>query len=201
MGQDDQALLDALQRKDRLACDEMVQRFSKRVYHVALRLVGAPEEAEEVMQDTFINACRSVDSFEGRSGLGTWLHRIATNNGLMRLRRHEAPTVPLEAPTDEGDGDFHPINLRDWRWDPESEALTTELRSVMQRAIDSLPETLRVAFVLRDLEGLSTDEAAGRLGITPQALKVRLHRARLLLRERLADYFTEKPYAPGGSHE
>ena len=195
--QSEQQLIDALQQRERRACDQLVERYSSRLYDVALRLTGHPNEAEEVLQETFINACRSVDSFEGRSGLGTWLYRIATNNGLMRLRRKTAPTVSLDAEDEAGEGEFQPRNLADWSWDPESTALTTDLRSTLDAAVASLPPSLQAAFILRDIEGLSTEEAAEALGISREALKVRLHRARLMLRERLADYVRHAPLVTG----
>lgn len=190
---DEQALVEALHRGDQRACRDLVQRYARQVYNVALRLTGHPDEAEDVLQETFINACRNATRFEGRSSLSTWLYRIATNNGLMRLRRRQVPTIPLEVSSEDETLDFRPQQLHDWRWDPEAVVLTEELRQVMDAAIASLPESLRTAFVLRDLEGLSTQEAAEVLGISPGALKVRLHRARLLLRERLAEYFKESP--------
>jgi len=195
--QSEQQLIDALQQRERRACDQLVERYSSRLYDVALRLTGHPNEAEEVLQETFINACRSVDSFEGRSGLGTWLYRIATNNGLMRLRRKTAPTVSLDAEDEAGEGEFQPRNLADWSWDPESTALTTDLRSTLDAAVASLPPSLQAAFILRDIEGLSTEEAAEALDISREALKVRLHRARLMLRERLADYVRHVPLVTG----
>ncbi|MCW5883207.1 MAG: sigma-70 family RNA polymerase sigma factor [Anaerolineae bacterium] len=197
MVQSEQQLIDALQQRERRACDQLVERYSSRLYDVALRLTGHPNEAEEVLQETFINACRSVDSFEGRSGLGTWLYRIATNNGLMRLRRKTAPTVSLDVDDEAGAGEFQPRDLTDWRWDPESTALTTDLRSTLDAAVASLPPSLQAAFILRDIEGLSTEEAAEALGISREALKVRLHRARLMLRERLADYVRHAPLVTG----
>ncbi len=191
----EQTLVEALHRHERRACDQLVRQFSPHIYNVALRLTGHPNEAEEVLQETFINACRSVDAFEGRSGLGTWLYRIATNNSLMRLRRRQPVIVSLDEPSESDENaDFHPRNLRDWSAEPEDVALTTELRGAMDAAVATLPETLRAAFILRDIEGLSTEQAAEALGISREALKVRLHRARLLLRERLADYFTDQPY-------
>lgn len=197
MVQSEQQLIDALQQRERRACDQLVERYSSRLYDVALRLTGHPNEAEEVLQETFINACRSVDAFEGRSGLGTWLYRIATNNGLMRLRRKTALTVSLDAGHEAGEGEFQPHNLTDWSWDPESTALTTDLRSTLDAAVASLPPSLQAAFILRDIEGLSTEEAAEALGISREALKVHLHRARLMLRERLADYVGNAPLVTG----
>lgn len=201
MNQADKDLVKALHRGDRYACNDLVERFSGRIYNVALKLTGHPTEAEEVLQETFINACRGAENFEGRSSLGTWLYRIATNNGLMRLRRREAPTVPLDAPSEANEGrEYWPRQLHDWHWEPESVALTGELRRAMDEAVEMLPDSLRAAFVLRDLEGLSTKEAAEVLDISPSNLKVRLHRARLVLREQLAAYFTEQTGTGGNGH-
>ncbi len=199
MNPEEQALVKALHRGDRYACNDLVERYSSKIYNVALRLTGHPVEAEEVLQETFINACRGAENFEGRSSLSTWLYRIATNNGLMRLRRREAPTVSLDPwPGGDVEGEFWPQQLQDWNWEPEAVALTDELRQAMNEAVETLPDSLRAVFVLRDLEGLSTHEAAEVLGITPSNLKVRLHRARLMLRERLMGYFSE--HANGGSN-
>ena len=201
MNEEEKTLIRALHRGDRYACNDLVERYSGRIYNVALKLTGHPIEAEEVLQETFINACRGAGDFEGRSSLGTWLYRIATNNGLMRLRRREAPTIPLDTPPEvEERGEFWPQQLHDWHWEPESVALTDELRQAMDEAVETLPDSLRAAFVLRDLEGLSTKEAAEVLDISPSNLKVRLHRARLLLREQLAAYFSEQSGRGGNGH-
>ena len=192
MQQDEQSLVEALHRGDRYACDDLVQRFTGRIYNVALRVTGRPDEAEEVLQETFINACRGVENFQGRSSLSTWLYRIATNNGLMRLRRRQVPSASLEAFSLDPEAEFRPRQLEDWAWNPEAVTLTDELRQVMDEAVASFPDSLRTAFILRDLEGLSTKEAAEVLGISPGSLKVRLHRARLMLREYLANYFDDQ---------
>ncbi|MFN8485038.1 MAG: sigma-70 family RNA polymerase sigma factor [Anaerolineae bacterium] len=199
-GEGEKELVDALHRHERCACTQLVERYSHQVFSVALRLTGDPDDAEEVLQDTFVNACKSVDSFEGRSNLGTWLHRIATNSGLMRLRRHELSTISLEGPADTALEMTRELHVHDVSADPEIVALTTELRGAMDKAIAALPESLRQAFVLREVEGLSTEEAAHVLGITPQALKVRIHRARAILRETLSGYFTEVPFTPSTPH-
>ncbi len=189
MKQQEKTLLQALQRGEPHACDEMIQRYSGKIYNVALRLTGHPNEAEEVLQETFINACRGVNAFEGRASLQTWLYRIATNNGLMRLRRKKTPTVSLDVSVT-GKSDESPRELSDWHWDPESLVLSEELRQAMDDAVAQLPETLRSVFVLRDVEGLSTKETAEILNISASSAKVRLHRARLFLREQLAAYFS-----------
>jgi RNA polymerase sigma-70 factor (ECF subfamily) len=184
-------LITALKQGDKKACAELVKRFSPHIYNVALRLVREPTEAEEVLQETFINACRKVEGFEGRSSLATWLYRIAANNSLMRLRQQHLPIISLDEPQESEEDLPAPQEIADWDWNPDQLILTEEAHQVLTEAVENLPETLRAAFVLRDLEGLSTQEAAEVLGISPAALKVRLHRARLLLRERLSPYFSE----------
>ncbi len=192
MRQDEKALIESLHRGDRCACDDLVRRFANQIYNIALRLTKHPNEAEEILQETFIKACRGIEDFEGRSSLGTWLYRIVTNNSLMYLRRRQTPTVSLDIPSEDDDGESEPSQFHDWRWEPESATLSDELNQIMAQAVYSLPDTLRSAFVLRDLEGYSTKEAAEALDISPANLKVRLHRARLLLRKRLAAYFSEQ---------
>ncbi|MGA9532842.1 MAG: sigma-70 family RNA polymerase sigma factor [Anaerolineales bacterium] len=190
MQPEEQALVKALHGGDQDACRELIDQYGGQIYGVALRLMRNPDEAEDVLQETFIDACNAVSDFEARSSLGTWLYRIATNNSLMRLRRPDDPTVPLDAPELTEPADL-PQQLNAWPGAPEEMFLNDELRQHLEVAIDDLPDALRPAFVLRDIEGLSTREAAEVLGITSGALKVRLHRARLQLRESLADYFQE----------
>lgn len=192
MNQEEKSLVESLRRGDRYACDDMVERFAQRLFNVALRLTGQPQEAEDILQETLIKACRGVRDFEGRSSLGTWLYRIATNNSLMHLRRRKAPAVSLDTPPEHLGDDFKPRQLHDWDWEPETLVLTEELRRAMDEAVNTLPDTLRATFVLRDLEGLSTKEAAEALDISESNLKVRLHRARLQLREALATYFQQR---------
>jgi RNA polymerase sigma-70 factor, ECF subfamily len=181
---DDEAeLLAGLRRRDRMACTCLLKRYAPALYRLALRLTGEADEAEDVLQEAVIRACDNVAEFEGRSGLGTWLHRIVLNTALMRLRRRQPERVSIAA-----DGDsVLPDQLVD-RGEPGQAALSGELRDEVERALLALPDALRAAFVLRDLEGLSTRDAADALGISEAALKVRLHRARLGLRESLGPY-------------
>lgn len=190
---DEAALIDALLAGDKHACACMVRQHGSQMYAVALRITGDPDEAEEVVQDAFISACGKMASFEGRSKLSTWLYRITTNAALMRLRRRRDDTVSLDEPQPGEEGDMLPRQLGDWTIDPSRQALSSELRQVMEDAVESLPPSLRAAFVLRDIQGLSTQEAADALEISETALKVRLHRARLALRERLAGYLADQP--------
>jgi len=183
------ALVAGLKKGDPAAFTELVERYSETIYNLALRMTNNPQEAEEVLQDTFISAFRAVNRFEGRSRLSTWLYRIAYNAALMRLRRRELPTESLDEPLLSEEGEPLPRQLADWTGDPGRKLLEHELRDVLAEAVAGLPEGLRAVFVLRDIEGLSTAETAAVLDLTETNVKVRLHRARLALRERLNAYF------------
>ena len=184
---DEEELLAGLRRKDRMACTCLLKRFAPRLLRLAMNLTGQPDEAEDVLQESFIQACANIDNFEGRSSLGTWLHRIVLNTALMRLRRRQKDTVRLE---DDWDASSNPVPdaLIDHTAEPDETVLTLEMREMVDRALLELPPLLRAAFVLRDIEGLSTREAAIALEIGEPALKVRLHRARLALRTALRRY-------------
>lgn len=186
----DEELVAALKAGKRDACAELVRRYSSRLYRVVYRILGSPEEAEEALQETFISACGKIRTFQEKSQLGTWLYRIATNAALMRLRQMKEQHVSLDSPVETEEGDLLPRNLADWRFDPHHVVLNDELRQILEEAIQALPETLRVVFVLRELEGLSTRETAETLGISESATKVRLHRARMMLREHLTPYLS-----------
>lgn len=188
-------LLQALRHGDPLAYRQLVELNSANVYSVALKLLGDEQEAEDVLQETFLSAFEAIDRFEGRSKLSTWLYRIAYNASLMRLRKREQMTMfSLDQPVLGEDGVGEPVSrhLVDWSVVPDEQLLTAEARREMDRAIAELPKTLLSAFVLRDIQGLSGAETAEVLGITVQAVKNRLHRARLQLRDRLSDYFIEQ---------
>ena len=176
---------------DKAACAECIEQHSPAIYRLALRLMRNEAEAEDVVQETFVSAFRSIDSFEGHSRLSTWLYRIAHNVALMRLRRAQPVLVPVDEPIAGTDGYETPRELFDWCCLPEQDFDTAEARGELERAIGELPETLRAVFALRELEGLSTEETAEALGLSVDNVKTRLHRARLRLRERLSGYFAE----------
>ncbi len=181
----DQEILARLRAGDPTACDQCVRAHSDGLYRLARRMLNDEREAEDVVQETFFNAWKSLDSFDGRARLGTWLFRIAYNNSLMHLR-NRGRMVSLD--TDE---DASPFPKKVIAWDESLEALVErrETRKILEQAIDALPQTLRAVFILRDLEDRSTEETAQVLGVSPQVIKTRLHRARSALRERLAGYF------------
>ena len=184
---DEAALLDGLQRREPLACTCLLKRHAPRLYRLALHFTGDPDEAEDVLQESFINACAHIADFAAQSRLETWLHRIVVNTALGRLRQQQAAANRIVAPAAATLGDLP----ADAATDPSRLLLDAELRDTLEQSLLALPTALRVAFVLRDLEGLSTREAATALGISEAALKVRLHRAHLALRADLAPYLTD----------
>jgi RNA polymerase sigma-70 factor (ECF subfamily) len=188
-------LLEGLRAGEPAAFRRLLELNSANVYSVALKLLGDEQEAEDVLQETFMSAFQAIGRFEGRSKLSTWLYRIAYNASLMRLRKRKQMTeFSLDQPLVPDGEDEQSVSrhLVDWSTVPDDQLLTAEAREEMDRAIAELPETLRAAFVLRDIQGLSGAETAEVLGITVQAVKNRLHRARLRLRDRLSEYFTER---------
>jgi RNA polymerase sigma-70 factor (ECF subfamily) len=186
------ALLKRLQTGDPLAFAQLVEDNYGQVYNLALRMLVDPQEAEDVLQETFLSAYKALPSFEGRSSLSTWLYRIASNASLMRLRRKQPDTVSVDEPLTLDAGDSLPRQLVDWSNLPEEELLSSESHHAMDEAVSELPEPLRIVFILRDLQGLSTTETGEVLGLSEGAVKTRLHRARLRLRERLSTYFAER---------
>jgi len=190
---DEQALIARAQQGDAQALAAIVENHQRTVYNVALRMCGNPHDAEETLQETFLSAIKALPKFEGRSRLSTWLYRIASNACLMQRRRQSAGAdiTSLDDGEEERDGFDPPKYFVDWSVRPDDVLLDGELRSVMEDAIAQLPEALRIVFIWRDLEGLSTAETAEVLGISEGAVKVRLHRARLQLRELLSHYYAE----------
>lgn len=185
--------LKKLQSGDPEELTKMVQQYSDPIYRVSLRMLNNQAEAEDVLQETFIKALRSLENFEGRSNLSTWLYRIAVNESLMviRKRKPEVSVVYDETGDEESEG-ISVSQIVDWCCLPESEFLTNETRSVLNDAIQKLPENLRTVFILRDIEGLSINETAQALELTETNVKTRLLRARMKLREELSVYFGER---------
>lgn len=189
--------IDALQNGDKDAFAMLVNTYSPALYRMIVRMLGNPQESEDVLQETFMQAFRNIDQFEGRAKISTWLYRIATNQALMRLRKREPDFVSVDEPIETPTGDQLPRQLRDWCCLPESEFLSSEVQKRLDDAIRALSPALRAAFILRDLQDLSTREAAEILDISESAVRTRLLRARLELRARLSDYFEERLEAIG----
>ena len=192
---DEQVLLQGLRERRPEAFESLVRAYSPRLLAVARRMLGSDEDARDAVQDGFLNAFRAIDRFEGHAKLSTWLHRIVVNAALMKLRtRRRKPEESLEPllPAFRENG-HHVDKFSTWDEPADDLAEREETRQVVREAILSLPETYREVLVLRDIEEMSTDEAARSLGITPNAVKIRLHRARLALRTLLDPHLRREP--------
>ncbi len=184
--------LEALVAGDRAEFARLVDAYSSPIYRLGLRMLGNPQDAEDVLQNTFLNALLHISEFERRSSLQTWLYRIAANEALMLIRKKK-PEVSLEDVEADGNmEDLLPKQLADWSSLPEDELLSDEGRHLLDRTIAQLPEPLRIVFILRDVEGLSIKETAESLNLTETNVKTRLLRARLFLREQLSAYYRER---------
>ena len=182
----------ALQAGDRAEFARLVDMASAPIYRLGLKMLGNPQDAEDVLQNTFLKALQSLKNFEGRSTPLTWLYRIAVNEALMLIRRQKPQVEIAEEPQEGADELPAPVQLTDWCCLPESDFLSAESRQALDAAISTLPEKLRIVFLLRDIEGLSIHDTSDALGLTETAVKTRLLRARLHLRERLSSYFTDR---------
>lgn len=190
---DDVELVERLKAGDQAAYTQLVDENAGRIYRLALRMMGNEADAEDVLQETFLSAFKAIDRFEARSSLSTWLYRIASNAALMRLRRKEPEQVSVDEPLERDDGDLMPRQFFDFCCLPEDDLLRIEARDEMMRAVEDLSPTLKSVFVLRDIEGLSTEETAAALDLSISAVKSRLMRARLKLRDQLSVYFSQGP--------
>ncbi len=184
--------LKALQAGDPEEFSRLVDAYSGKIYRLAIKMLNQQQDAEDVLQETFVKAYRALKLFDGRSKLSTWLFRIATNEALMVIRRKHPDIVSIDEPVETEEGEQEPIQIIDWCCLPESELLSEETREKLDAAVQKLPERLRVVFLLRDINDLSTHETAEVLGLTDTAVKTRLSRARLRLREELSAYFGER---------
>ncbi len=189
--QPERDLLLRLRNGDSRAFETLVRSQAPRLLAVARRMLGSEADAQDAVQETFINAFKCLDSFEGSCQLSTWLHRITVNVALMKLRaRGRKPEQSIEdlLPTFLEDG-HHARHPPDWRPDALALLEHREQREFVRACITQLPESYRTVLILRDIEELDTDEAAEMLGVTPNVVKVRLHRARQALRTLLEPRF------------
>ena len=167
-----------------VAFEQLVEEYGDRVYGIALRITGSPADAEDAMQDAFLSAFRAWASFRAEASPGTWLYRIAVNAALQRVRAQRPVEYLIE-------DDEDPDPPRDWSDDIPQAAARAELYAEIERGIGLLPPDLRIALVLRDVEGMSTAETASVMELSEAAVKSRLHRARVLLRRFLDEYLSE----------
>jgi len=177
---------------DATAYNELVNRYSTKIYRLAKHITQHDEDAEDVLQETFLKGFQHLGDFQGQSKFYTWIVRIAVNESLMKLRKRKSDrTVPLDEPLDTGE-DTVVREIAVWDENPEQKYSREELGSILDEAVESLRPVFRTVFVLRDIEELSTEETAEALGISVPAVKSRLLRARLQLREKLTRFFKRK---------
>ena len=185
-------LVDAARTGDIGAFESLVRRYDRNVFRIAQHITQNREDAEDVVQDAFLKAYQNLGQFQGQSKFYTWLVRIAVNEALMRLRRRRPErmvSIDEDVKTEE---DSMPREIADWSPNPEQLYTQSELKDILGKTIQGLPPSFRTVFVLRDVEGLSTEETASALELSVPAVKSRLLRARLQLRERLNKYFKRR---------
>ena len=189
---DETALLSRARAGDDSAFTELLNQYERKILRLAKNITQNDEDAEDVLQETFLKAYSHLDRFKGDSKFYTWIVRIAVNESLMKLRKRKSDkTVPLDQEIDTGE-DYMPREIAVWEENPESTYSRDEIRDILDKAVEALPPIFRSVFVLRDIEDLSTEETADALGISIPAVKSRLLRARLQLREKLTRFFKRK---------
>jgi len=187
----DLTLVERLRAGDTGALETLMERYASRVYRLAYGITRNEADAEEAVQDVFLTIFRKIHTFEGRAALGSWIYRVTTNAALIKRRGQRTEReVPIDSklPTFLPDGRIAgepALLLADWSQTPEADLLSGETRAILHRAIDALPAQYRAVLILRDVEGLSNEEVAEVVGDSVAAVKSRLHRARLVLREEL----------------
>lgn len=194
---DELALVQQAKGGDLEAFSELVRRYDRNIFRIAQHITHNEEDAQDVVQDAFLKAYQNLEQFQGNSKFYTWLVRIAVNEALMKLRkRRNDRTVSIDEDVETDEGTM-PREVADWSPNPEQLYGTSELGDILKKTIQGLPPGFRTVFALRDIEGLSTEETAEMLGLSVPAVKSRLLRARLQLRERLAKYFKSKKDGDG----
>src|ERR1041385_5308190 len=189
---DESALVAKARAGDAQAFTELVNRYERKIYRLAKHITQNDEDAEDVLQEAFLKAYEHLDSFHGNSKFYTWIVRIAVNEALMKLRKRKGDrSVPLDEPVDTGE-EMVNREIAVWEDNPEQRYGREEMQQILDEAVESLKPDFRTVFILRDIEELSTEEAAEALGISIPAVKSRLLRARLALREKLTRQFKRK---------
>ena len=189
---DEMVLVRAAKAGDVSAFEQLVHRYDRNVFRIAQHITQNREDAEDVVQDAFLKAYENLKNFQEQSKFYTWLVRIAVNEALMRLRRRRPERMVSLDEDVKTEEDSMPREVADWTPNPEQQYSQAELKDILTRTIQGLPSSFRTVFVLRDVEGLSTEETAEALGLSIPAVKSRLLRARLQLRERLNKYFKKR---------
>ena len=173
------------------AFEELVRRYDRKLLRISQQVLHNLEDAQEAVQETFLKAYQKLSQFQRSSKFSTWLIRIALNESLMKLRKQRRHVHELPLEYEDSDRDTQTVDAVDWSPNPEQQYSNSQLKEILREALEELPEALRLAFVLRDVEGLSIKETAGLLDLQEGAVKARLHRARMRLRENLSKYFRQ----------
>lgn len=190
----DLQIVEAAKKGNRAAFEEIVKRYERKVYNLAFRILGNQDDASDVLQDTFLQVFKNISTFKGDSKFSTWLYRIATNASLMKKRKDKkTQSISIETPILTGKGNKISRQLKDdWAGNPLDIVEKKEIKNVLKKAIASMHEEYRIPLVLRDIDGFSNEEVSKILNISVPAVKSRVHRARMFLREELGNYFNEE---------
>ena len=189
----DEQLVQDLKKGDPVAFDEFVRLYQKKIYALGFNMTHNQMDSQDVAQDVLLTIFRKIHTFQGKSAFSSWVYRITLNAVYMKLRskkKEQAVSLEDAFPSFNGSG-YHQEKIRDWSENADSLLFKNETRGVIQKAVNLLPEKEKVVFILRDVEGLSTEKVGEILELSLSAVKSRLHRARLFLRKKLSSYFEE----------
>ena len=186
---EDTPLVVAIQASDEAAFEQLVSRYDGKLFRIAFHIVHNTEDARDVVQETFIKIFRNIGQFQSQSKFSTWVYRIVVNQCLMHIRRQRGKPAPMDLSINAGEEEQLPIDLSDWRPNPEEQYTESELRDLLRRLLQNMPPALRVVFIMHDIEEQSLQEIADALDLSLSAVKTRSLRARLYLRERLTFHF------------
>lgn len=187
---EERRLVEGCRRGDFDCFERLMGRYEKRIYNLALRMLRDPDDARDILQETFLKVYDNLEKFRGEAHLSTWIYRIAMNEALMRIRKDKRRPRSIDTFTEE-DGETRGLDVEDWKPLPLERALTHELGGKLDRAVAHLPADYRGPFLLRDVEGLSNEEIAKVMKLSVPAVKSRIHRARVFLRAELSKYFAK----------
>ncbi len=184
-------LVEKAKKGNKAALSQLVNAYSGRIYNLALRILRNKEDAEDILQETFLTVVEKLHTFDGRSGFFTWIYRIATNASLMKLRKKKLVFQDIGDDAEYTDSIENRVFV-DWTQDPSINIYDEEVKKKIDEAVNKLSDIYRSVFVLRDIEGLSIKETSAILNITEENVKIRLRRARQFLRDILSEYFEER---------
>ncbi len=191
-GLSDSELIERFKKGEKQVLDELLKRYYSRVYRLAYGILRNPQDAEEVIQEVFLRVFQKLDEFKGESSFSSWLYRVAVNTTYMKLRdKKGASMISLNEIGKLIDEQMVKSGSSQWIARPDDELLTEEALKIISDAIEQLPDDFKTVLILRDVEGLSTEEVGKILGLTVPAVKSRLHRARLFLRKKLEDFYKQ----------